>query len=237
MKGFGSKNTSISRIVPINKKIESNPDLLPHEKIIEMIDKSKSVGIGNCACRELQQKCDAPKEACLMFDGTCNYLVDRGYARLITKEEAKQYIKEFDEAGLVRQVNNTSDRLEFVCHCCSCCCAFLRAMNEFGNSRVFTRSAFRPIHTSDNCVGCGDCADVLCPTKSISMKDETPLFDMENCIGCGLCAVGCPNDAISMKKMVKIPDPPANIMEYGMRLLNEKGTLEKFIEVNTPILK
>ena len=31
-----------------------------------------------------------------------------------------------------------------------------------------------------------------------------------------------------------IPEPPANIMEYGMSLLQEKGKIEAFIEVSTP---
>lgn len=30
------------------------------------------------------------------------------------------------------------------------------------------------------------------------------------------------------------PEPPANIMEQGMRLLQEQGKLETFIEVSTP---
>lgn len=234
MNGFGSDNTAISRIVPINKKIESSPGILPHEKIMDMIDESKSIGIGKCACREIEQKCDAPKEACIMFDSTCNYLVERGYARMITKEEAKNYIKEFDDAGLVRQVNNTIDRLEFVCHCCPCCCSFLRALNEFGNYRVFSKSAFQPFYVPDNCVKCGTCGSGLCPTNSIKMENESPEFDLQKCIGCGICASKCPNDAIIMKRNSPVPDPPANIMEYGMRLLQEKGNLEKFIEVNTP---
>lgn len=234
MEGFGSENTSISRIVPINKEIEARPDLLPHEKIIEMVENCKSVGIGHCACREVQQKCEAPKEACLMFDGTCDYLVDRGYARSISKEEAIQYIKEFDDAGLVRQVNNTSDRLEFVCHCCPCCCSFLRALNDYGNSRVFSGSAFRPVNISDKCIGCGECTDGTCPTESISMHEDIPMYNLDSCIGCGICAAQCPNDAIAMEKSIEMPDPPANIMEYGMRLLGDRGKLEKFLEVSTP---
>jgi Pyruvate/2-oxoacid:ferredoxin oxidoreductase delta subunit/DNA-binding transcriptional ArsR family regulator len=234
MQNFGSDTTTISRILPIQKKIESSAEILPHERVSEMIDNSKVIGIGHCACRELEQKCDAPREACMMFDATCTYLVDRGYGRYITKDDAKQKIKEFDKAGLVRQVNNTRDRLEFVCHCCSCCCSFLRAINEYGNPRVFTRSAFLPIRAVESCVGCGVCADGMCPTRSIEMINDIAEVNLESCIGCGICAAGCPNDAIRMERQVDIPEPPANIMEYGMRLLQEQGKLEAFIEVSTP---
>jgi hypothetical protein len=37
-----------------------------------------------------------------------------------------------------------------------------------------------------------------------------------------------------MERSVDIPEPPANYMELGLRLLQEKGKLEKFMEVNTP---
>jgi hypothetical protein len=43
-------------------------------------------------------------------------------------------------------------------------------------------------------------------------------------------------ELISINPM-DIPEPPANIMEYGMRLLQEQGKLEAFIEVSTPKVK
>jgi formate hydrogenlyase subunit 6/NADH:ubiquinone oxidoreductase subunit I/DNA-binding transcriptional ArsR family regulator len=237
MKGFGSETTAVSRIIPIHKKLESKAEILPHERVLESIDNAKAVGIGHCACRELEQKCDAPREACMMFDATCTYLADRGFARYISKGEAKEKIIQFDEAGLVRQVNNTKDRLEYVCHCCPCCCTFLRAINEYENPRVFTRSAFLPSRDLSKCAGCGTCADRLCPTKAIAMSAKFPEVNTGRCIGCGVCAAGCPNDAIRMERQLTIPDPPANILEYGMRLLQEQGKLEAFMEVSTPKAK
>ena len=54
------------------------------------------------------------------------------------------------------------------------------------------------------------------------------------CIGCGACATGCPTEAISMERVADVPEPPENYMDLGLRLLQEKGALEKFIEINTP---
>ena len=59
-------------------------------------------------------------------------------------------------------------------------------------------------------------------------------FPITTAIWCGLCATGCPQDAILMERSVDIPEPPANYMELGLRLLQEKGKLEKFMVVNTP---
>jgi ferredoxin/DNA-binding transcriptional ArsR family regulator len=230
---LGGETTSISRVVPIRQKIESKAEILSYEKIDEMIDEAKVVGIARCACREFEQKCDAAREACMVFDATCTYLVERGFARYLTKDEMKQKLKEFDDAGLVRQVNNTRDRLEFVCHCCSCCCRLFATLTEFKNPRVLTKSAFLPVTDPEKCEGCGTCADERCPMGAREMVEGRPVLTVERCIGCGLCSTGCPNDAIRMERSAEVPEPPADYMELGLRLLQEKGKLEEFIRVNT----
>ncbi len=233
-KNVGNKKTAFSRVIPINKKIETTSEVLPYEQVSELINKAKTVGIGHCSCRELEQNCDAPKETCMMFDNTCNYLIDRGFAKSITKKEALKRIKEFDEAGLVRLVNNTQDKLEFVCHCCSCCCGILSAYSKYGNIGAFSRSAFLPEWNMEECIGCGICADGKCPTLCIEIENGKPEVKIDNCIGCGICSSICPNDAIKLVRSLDIPNPPANLMEFGLDILQENGKLEAFIDVNTP---
>lgn len=79
----------------------------------------------------------------------------------------------------------------------------LSALTEYDNLRAFTRSVFLPTRY------------------------------MEKCIGCGVCASGCPHNAICMERCADVPEPPANTMEMGMRLLQKKGKLEDFIKLNT----
>lgn len=234
---IGGQTTSILRVIPIQKKIETNAEILPYEKVNELIDQAKQVGIARCPCREFEQNCDAPRESCMTFDTTCTYLVERGFARYITKDEMKQKLKDFDKMGLVRQVNNTRNRLEVICHCCPCCCGFLRALTEHGNPGAMTRSAFLPTRDMEKCIGCGTCADKRCPMKATEMIDEKPIVNFERCIGCSLCATGCPQDAIRMKRRTEVTEPPADSREMGMRLLQEHGKLEAFMEINTPKIK
>lgn len=231
---LGNQTTSILRVIPIQKKIETRAEVLPYEKVYEMIDQAKVVGITRCPCREFEQNCDAPREACMVFDATCTFLAERGFARYLTKEEMKLKLREFDEMGLVRQVNNTRDRLEILCHCCSCCCGFLRALNELRNPRALTRSAFLPARDLEKCVGCGVCAEERCPVKAIEVIDEKAVVNAERCIGCGLCASGCPNDALRMERCIEVPEPPANVSELGMRMLQGQGKLEAFMETMAP---
>jgi formate hydrogenlyase subunit 6/NADH:ubiquinone oxidoreductase subunit I len=69
------------------------------------------------------------------------------------------------------------------------------------------------------------------------MADKRPKVNEGRCLGCGVCAAGCPSEAIVMERKRNIPDPPATILEYGMRLLQEQGKLEAFLEVSTPKFK
>ena len=226
--------TSYLRVIPIQEKIETAPGILFHDKLYDLIDRAKVVGIARCACRELEQKCDGPREACMVFDETCTFLVNRGFARYLTKEEMKQKAREFNKAGLVLQVNNTRDRLDMVCNCCSCCCGPLRAVREFGNPRAITRSPFIPVWEMEHCDGCGICAEERCPMKAIGMVEGKPVWQFDRCIGCGLCATGCPNGAIHLKREAEIPEPPANIMEMGMQMLQARGKFQAFLEIMTP---
>lgn len=233
-KQFGGTEVKFSRIVPIQEEVESEPGVLPYQKVYEMIDRAKAVGIANCACRELEGKCDAPREACMLFDETCTYLVERGFGRYLSKEEMKDKLKEFDEAGLVHQINNAQERLTFVCNCCTCCCGLLRMSLEWGNPPVFTTSGFAPVVDEDTCNGCGTCAEERCPVRAIEVVEERAVVDLERCIGCGLCVTGCPNQAFRLEVIGDFPEPPATTAEMGMKILEEKGKLEDFLQAMKP---
>jgi electron transport complex protein RnfB len=233
-KGFRGSDTTFSRIIPIQEQVESEPGVLPYQKVYEMIDKAEVVGIGTCACRDLERKCDAPLEACMLFDETCTYLVERGVGRYLTKDEMKRKLKECDEAGLVHQINNVQERLTFVCNCCPCCCGLLRMSLEWGNPPVFANSGFNPVVDAEMCTGCGICAEERCPVQAIEMADETAVVRRERCIGCGLCVTGCPEEALRLEKAEEHSEPPQTTAEMGMKILQEKGKLEAFIEVLKP---
>lgn len=234
-RGFGTPGMAFSRIIPIGKTINSVPGVLPYEIVEDMIDKAKTVGIAHCACRETEQNCDAPREACMVFDETCDFLVARGFARNISKEEMKQKLDEFDRQGLVHQVNNASDRVTFICNCCPCCCGLLRSKTEFGNPYVHAESGFIAQCDSDTCSLCGICADERCPMKAITIDGDTLVVSAERCIGCGLCVTGCPVDgAMRLVRRDKVKKPAASTKEMGMAVLMERGTLDKFAPYVNP---
>ncbi len=228
---FGGTETRFSRIIPIQERVESEPGVLPYQKVYDMIDNARVVGIGTCACRDMERNCDAPREACMLFDETCTYLVERGYGRYLSRDEMKQKLREFDEAGLVHQINNVQERLTFVCNCCTCCCGLLRMSLQWGNPPVFISSGFTPVVDAELCTGCAICADERCPVGAIKVPGETAVADFSLCIGCGLCVTGCPEEALRLEKVEDYPEPPRTTGEMGMRILQEKGKLEGFLEL------
>lgn len=234
VKGFGTPNTAFSRILPVKKTISSVPDTLPYELVEEMIDKAKTVGLAHCACREHEEKCDGPREACMLFDETCDYLVERGFARYITKDEMKQKLIEFDKAGLVHQVNNAQDKITFICNCCPCCCGILRANLKYGNENVFSASGFVAECDYDSCTQCGICADERCPVSAIEMKDKGPEINEAKCIGCGLCVTGCDFDSMKMVRRSKSQTPAPTNKEMGISILMDKGKLQDFMPYVNP---
>lgn len=234
-RGFGSPNMAFSRIVPIGKTIESVPGVLTYEKVEALIDAAKTVGLAHCACRESEGNCDGPREACMVFDETCDFLVERGFARFITKDEMKGKLAEFDEFGLIHQINNTSDKVTFICNCCRCCCGLLRSRTVFGNPYVLNSSGFIPECDQDTCIQCGACVIERCPVKALVMvEDIGPEVSAERCIGCGLCVTGCPSDAMKLVRREDAKKPAASNRELGMTLLSEKGKLDRFMPYVNP---
>lgn len=233
-KGFGSPSTAFSRIIPVGKTIENLSGVLTYEKIDEMIDNAKSVGLAHCACRESEQNCDAPREACMLFDETCDFLVERGFARFITKEEMKRLLIVFDNKGLVHQVNNAVDKITFICNCCDCCCGLLRSQTVYGNHYTMNASGFLAECDSSLCNQCGICVDERCPVEAMTMGEDGPEITAAKCLGCGLCVTGCPLGAMKLTRREGAKTPAKSTKEMGMRVLMEKGKLNQFLPYITP---
>jgi NAD-dependent dihydropyrimidine dehydrogenase PreA subunit/DNA-binding transcriptional ArsR family regulator len=221
----------LARVIPIQEEVENEPRVLTYDKVYQLIDEAKVVGLAHCACRTAFANCDAPLEACMLFDDTCTYLVERGYARYIEKDEMKQLLREFDEMGLVHNVNNSQDKLQFICNCCPCCCGFLRTVIELKLPGWLATSGFLASVDGEACTACAVCED-RCPVGAIEVIDEVAHVDADMCIGCGICVSGCDTDAVVLVRREDVPVPPETMREFGIKTLQNKGKLEEFIEIN-----
>jgi len=195
----------IEKTISVNQRVESAPEILPFERVSEYIKSSWKIAIMRCACRT-KNPCQHPIETCMCFDNSAAYMVERGYAREITAEEALKLLEEFEKAGLMHTTSNTQTRPQFICSCCSCSCGILSGLIRLHNPRAFAKSNFIIERDEEACTLCGRCIQV-CPfgaNQRHAAHDKEPariITLTERCVGCGLCAYHCPQGALRLVKV------------------------------------
>ena len=227
---FAASQTPLARVIPVEETVVPDVEVMPYEQLSRMLDRVQTFALAQCACRVSVGGCDRPRDMCLIFDRTAEFLADRGFAQRVTRAQAEDTLRRAEEAGLVHTVNNSQDRLNFVCNCCPCCCTILRGLTELHLPNAFARSRWRAQVDVDLCLGCGVCEEERCPVGAAQVADGVARVDTARCIGCGLCATACQSGAMSMQLRAEaVPEPPATVAELGIRVVAEKGRLDDFL--------
>jgi Na+-translocating ferredoxin:NAD+ oxidoreductase subunit B len=228
---FAGNPTPLMRVVAVEKSITPQDRVHPYEEVKNFITQANYIALANCACRVSVAACDKPKEVCLIFDGMAEFLVERGFARQINKEEGLKVLDISEAAGLVHTSNNSAERANLICNCCPCCCTVLRGRTQLNHPHAFEPSRFEALVHKEECTGCSICADERCPMKAIKIVDDAAIIHTADCIGCGLCVSGCPTGAIVLTERKQIPSTPATAAEMGAKILQEKGRLDNFLKI------
>lgn len=208
---IGHAKNSLFRVIPVNEVLSvGQSKVLPYEEVAKIINKSRNIGVAHCVCRKRARRCDHPSEVCLSFDLAADIVIQRKFARKISKEEAFKVIKIAEEAGLVHCVDNKQQGLMFICNCCSCGCGAVRGVVAHGYKDIVKQSRYQASINSENCIGCGTCLE-KCQFQAISLDDDKAVINQDNCWGCGNCATNCPESAITLLEI----RPPEHIPEKG----------------------
>ena len=79
---------------------------------------------------------------------------------------------------------------------------------------------------SEECIGCGACAD-RCQMGALVLNDDKAVLDEARCIGCGLCVTTCPSEALSLERKPedKQRDLPENMIDASLRLAKARGKM------------
>jgi len=228
---FSGNPTPLMRVIAVQKAIPAENRVHPYEEVKHFIGNASYIALADCACRISVGKCDKPKDVCLIFDGAGEFLVERGFARQITKEEGMDVLDRAEKAGLVHTSNNSADRAGMICNCCPCCCTVLRGRTQLKHPHAFEPSRFEAKIIIDECTGCGVCAEERCPVNAIEIVDDLAVVNVAECIGCGLCVTGCPAEAIELVERKSPPAIPATTVEMALKAVQEKGRMDNFIKI------
>jgi electron transport complex protein RnfB len=215
------------RTIPINQSIDSTLEILPYEKVEELVDAHEKFAVANCICRARAKKlgrgCDAPMETCLLFGDFADFYTRTGRGRAIDKTEIKRLIEEANNANLVLNPTN-SKFVSAICCCCGDCCGIMRSLQSNPKPAEAVASSFIVEYDPDACIGCGVCID-RCQMQAITLDEPLMNVNTDRCIGCGLCVSTCSGNALSLvRKTEKAPkEMPNTLFDTWFKIANEQS--------------
>jgi Na+-translocating ferredoxin:NAD+ oxidoreductase subunit B len=222
-KGIMGAEPPIGRVLPAPEATRADW-ILPYDDVRRVLEETAAVTIIDCVCRleraTLGAPCEYPAHICM----TLHDEIPQQAEGLVSKDEALRLLAEADRLGLVHIATNVAGGWEFICHCCGCCCQFLRALTEWDAGTAVV-SNYRAAVDEAACTGCGTCIQ-RCQVEAIALDRDVAVVDAERCIGCGVCATGCPSEAVTLERLPEahITPPPADLDAWGEERLHRRGS-------------
>jgi len=217
----------VHRVIPVYESVRVDLEIQPYENAANLLDQAKSWGVMDCICRKqkalLGDACQHPVEVCMILSDKATAFDHSKVVRALSREEAMAVLLQAAQAGLVHSVSNNQQGVWYVCNCCTCSCAILRAMAEKGMANVIARSSYVNQVDESRCLACGDCV-AMCQFHALSVNEFAEV-DRLKCVGCGVCVSSCPEQALVLvqRPAWEIKNPPATIKEWGSERAHNRG--------------
>ncbi len=223
------------RTIPVSRSIQPQYNVNTFDEVTRLIQLADPpFSILECICRQKKALQNEPckvtdrKETCLAIGNMAEAALRGGIGREITRDEALSILEKNQKQGLVLQPANTQ-KPEFICSCCGCCCGLLGMHRMLPKPLDFWATNFYAAVDTEACNGCGNC-EKRCQVGAVKVSETRKIssIDRSRCIGCGLCVPICPTRAISLKKKETELIPPEtrdNLLDIIMK--NKKGKLGK----------
>ena len=185
------------RTIPIKKSIQPQTSVSTFDEVAALLEISGGpFVILECICRKKRNLMGKPckitdrSETCLAVGNMASMALYADIGKEITRDEAVSILEQNQEDGLVLQPSNT-EKAEFICSCCGCCCGMLRVHKALPKPVDFWASNFHAIVNTEECNGCGVCEErCQVGAVTISQKFGFSVVDLNRCIGCGVCMLG-----------------------------------------------
>ncbi len=223
------------RTIPIAESIQTQHNVSTFDEVAALLQQAEApFAIFECICRQKKSLAGEPcqvtdrKETCFAAGNMAQSILRNGLGREITLDESISILEQNQKQGLVLQPSNT-EKAEFICSCCGCCCGMLAMQKKLPKPVDFWASNFYAVIDTDTCNGCGIC-EKRCQVGAVSVseKKQPAVVDLNRCIGCGVCIPTCPTKAISLQKKPAETRPPQTREElYDIIMANKKGGLGK----------
>ena len=223
------------RTIPVEKSIRPQHHISTFDAVTTLLRLAEPpFVIIECICRKKKALAGEPckvtdrKETCLAIGHMAQLVLAVGAGREIDREEMTAIIAENQKQGLVLQPSN-SEKAEFICSCCGCCCGMLDVHKRLPKPLEFWATNFHAFVDSDACDGCGAC-EKRCQVGAVGVpeKKHPAVVDPDRCLGCGLCVPTCPKNAISLRRNPTQTRPPETREDlYDIIMAKKKGRLGK----------
>ena len=242
-RGFRAKaknyKRNIFRTVPVREAIPDKSAVASYDDVTKIVEKAGSISVADCYCdkhRQLRgQDIYEPLERCFLFGVYADFLVEKGYGRRVSPQEAIEILDKCKDAGLVPNVCDLQNP-SFICNCGDHCGGNLTRRQPPGPFVDYAKTSnYYSMVDSDLCTGCGTCVD-LCWFKAISMGSKgLAQINQKVCEGCGLCVTKCPTEGLSLKKKPESEHYTPPVVHPNMRSSEEyKADLERYKDIIKP---
>ncbi|MBD3194896.1 MAG: 4Fe-4S dicluster domain-containing protein [Candidatus Lokiarchaeota archaeon] len=221
---FKDKMPVFARIIPIEKEITVPQEkILPLHEASKIIDQQDIISLSECPCKLQKDLIGEPCQIstdinrCIHFGNIGRYFIDHNLGKQISREEAKQVLKEAEADGLVHKTFHDDFELDqnenAICNCCKDCCILFQSYYR-GVFAFHTLTSYITELNEEKCKGCGTCVE-KCPIEALSLINGKSQHDEKKCIGCGVCTTQCPEGARSLKRteLREIYIPPPRIRQ------------------------
>lgn len=225
---YGGAPTKSYKYSPAGLAVEAPMQgVMPHEQIGPIVEAASKIAVAHCPCRVSARvlgrtDCNHSLEVCIKYDELAEFVVSKGLAREISKDEALHILENCEKEGLVHMVDNAQGQIKHTCNCCGCYCWNVGIIRRRKIPRDVLMAVYFIRETeTDECIGCGACEEI-CPVDAVRMVDDVATVDNDWCIGCGVCAVSCPTGAISIRRRSE-DQPPESVSDLYDRIKLERG--------------
>ena len=246
---FAGGETPLGRVLVNEEAIAGDKacQVLDYERASEVIRTASHIAVGLCYCRHkmvhLDRACSAPLDICMTLNQAAQSLIRHGVARSVDAAEGLDLLQQARDLNLVQCADNVRRQVNFICHCCGCCCEAMIATRRLAipNATYTTNFIQRTKEAACNC--CGRCV-AICPVEAIALVPDAAApgtgkkarLNRELCLGCGVCVRNCHSGAIVLEPRDKRILTPINTAHRQVLMALERGKLQNLIFDNQAYL-